>query len=261
MTDRPAPSGITPSSTTPSSTTPSPAGPPAIRLGYHGSVEVAHRILRLAGHDPAGVLLSQYDVADPFRGVRDGGLDLMIVKFRLDEPDLAVSRVLAYDARAAVVGAGHPLAGRESVSIEELADYDAFERPGTMPDYVWDEVVPPRTPAGRTIHRRHRVTDVPRMMALVAKEGAVHISLVSLADVAPPGIRVVPIHDLPPAPVALAWSRDAALAPHIAGFLARAEAAAPADGAPCAAAPADGTATAAGPAVRAARAGAGGTGR
>ncbi|MFJ8589464.1 LysR substrate-binding domain-containing protein [Streptomyces sp. NPDC093595] len=256
MTDRPTPPG-----TPRPGTTPPPAGPPAIRLGYHGSAEVAHRILRLAGHDPAGVLLSQYDVADPFRGVREGGLDLMIVKFRLDEPDLAVSRVLTYDARAAVVGAGHPLAARASVSIEELADYDAFERPGTMPDYVWDEVVPPRTPAGRTIHRRHQVTDVPRMMALVAEEGAVHISLVSLADVAPPGIRVVPIHDLPPAPVALAWPRSTAPAPHIADFVARAEAAARADGATAAStAPADGATAAAGPAARA-HAGAGGTGR
>lgn len=199
---------------------------PVIRLGYHGSVEVAHAIARLAGPGHAEVRTSPYDVVDPFHGVRTGGLDVMIVKFSLREPDLAASRVLAYDGRAAVVGARHPLAGRASVSIEELADYSAFQRPGIFPDYVWDEVVPPRTPAGRPIDRRHQVSDIPRMMALVAEGEAVHISLASLADVAPPAVRIVPIHDLPPAPVVLAWRRGTELLAHVREFITAAEEAA-----------------------------------
>ena len=199
---------------------------PVIRLGYHGSVEVAHAIARLAGPGHAEVRTSPYDVVDPFHGVRTGGLDVMIVKFSLREPDLAASRVLAYDGRAAVVGARHPLAGRASVSIEELADYSTFQRPGVFPDYVWDEAVPPRTPAGRPVDRRHQVSDIPRMMALVAEGEAVHISLAPLADVAPPAVRIVPIHDLPPAPVALAWRRGGKLPAHVREFITAAEEAA-----------------------------------
>ncbi|MFD5159698.1 substrate-binding domain-containing protein [Streptomyces hawaiiensis] len=200
------------------------ADTPTVRLGYHGSTEVAARIIRLAGRDEATVRLSEYDVADPFRGIRAGELDVMIVKFGINEPDLVTSRVLTQDARAVVVGSQHPLATRESVSIEELADYDAFAPPGTFPTYVWDEVVPPRTPAGRPIRRNRRVDTIPEMRRLIAAGEAIHISLISLADVArPPGTRVVPIHDLPPAPVTLAWLRDSEVHDHVRDFITTAE--------------------------------------
>ncbi|MFD0688731.1 LysR substrate-binding domain-containing protein [Actinomadura fibrosa] len=179
-----------------------------IRLGYHGSPHVATRIVRAAGRAADEIDLAVYDIADPFRALRAGDLDAMVVKFGLAEPDLRRGAELATDARAVVVGDGHPLAGRASVSIEELAAFDAFDRPGRLPAYIWDEVVPPATPAGRPIRRRHRVRTVPEMFALVAAGEAVHVSLASLADIAPPGVRVVPVHDLPPAPVSLAWRRD-----------------------------------------------------
>ncbi|MGX7757871.1 substrate-binding domain-containing protein [Streptomyces angustmyceticus] len=195
-----------------------------IRFGYHGSTEVAHRIVRLAGREASGVQLREYDVADPFRGVRAGELDVMIVKFGINESDLVSSRVLTEDARAVVVGSGHPLAARASVSIEDLADYDAFAAPGGFPAYVWDDVVPPRTPAGRSIRRNRRVRTFPEMMRMVAAGDALHISLISFADIAPPGIKVVPIHDLPPAPVTLAWLRGAEVHDRIREFITAAEA-------------------------------------
>lgn len=173
-----------------------------LRFGYHGSPEVPTGIARAAGYD---VELVEYAVADPFRLLRAGELDMMIVKFSLHEPDLACSGVLATDARAAIIGANHPLAARASVSIEELADYESFDCPGTMPGYVWDEVVPPVTAGGRPIRRGHRISTTGSMIDLVSNAGAVHISLLSLADIVPPSVRVVPIDDLPPAPVAVAW--------------------------------------------------------
>ncbi|MFE0375098.1 LysR substrate-binding domain-containing protein [Streptomyces inhibens] len=190
-----------------------------IRFGYHGSSALVRSLIRDAGFDDTGFLLREYDVIDPFRALREGELDVMSVKFRVDEPDLAVSPVLAHDARAAVVAAGHPLAGRESVSIEELADYEAFDRPGRMPAYVWDEVVPPRTPSGRPIRRSHQVSTIAEMMRLVAGSTAVHISLASLAEVAPPQVAVVPIHDLPSAPVAVAWRRAEPLPERVRAFV------------------------------------------
>ncbi|MCX4824950.1 LysR substrate-binding domain-containing protein [Streptomyces sp. NBC_01142] len=224
-----------PGPTEPGPTAPDPTAPTAataataatgrgVRLGYHGSAEVASRVIRTAGWDESAVRLSQYDIADPFAELRRGTLDVMIVKFGLREPDLVTSRVLTYDARAAVVGADHPVAAHGSVSVEDLADYDAFDCPGKLPGYVWDEVVPRHTPAGRPIHRRHQVTDVPTMMRLVAGAGAVHISLVSLADIAPPAVRIVPIDDLPAAPVTLAWCRGRELPAPVHDFITAAEA-------------------------------------
>lgn len=178
---------------------------PPLRFGYHGSTEVPSAIVRAAGPRAGEVELTEYAVADPFRLLRAGELDMMIIKFTVREPDLACSGVLATDARAAILGAHHPLAARTSVSVEELADYDAFRCPGSMPSDVWDEVVPPRTPLGRPIHRRHPITTTGGMFETVRTTDAVHISLLSLADIAPPSVRVVPIDDLPPAPVAVAW--------------------------------------------------------
>lgn len=178
-----------------------------IRFGYHGSLRAAQGIVRAAGHRVERFSFAEYDITDPFRALRGGELDLMIVKFGATEPDLEYSAVVATDHRVAVLGAHHPLAGRTSVSVEELADFDGFRCPGAFPPGVWDEVVPPRTPAGRPIRRRHELTGAGEMMTTVQRTEAVHISLRSLADIAPPGVRVVPVHDLPPAPVRLAWPR------------------------------------------------------
>jgi DNA-binding transcriptional LysR family regulator len=193
-----------------------------IRLGYHGSIRVARRIIRAAGMAETGFRLRQYDIADPFRALRSDELDVMVVKFALREADLEHSAVLAHDARAALVGENHPLARRASVSVEELAPFDSFSRPERMPAYVWDEVVPPRTPGGQTVNRAHRLTTVEEMMTLVTASRAVHMTLESLCDVAAPGVRIVPIHDLPPAPVFLAWRREAGCVGRIREFARRA---------------------------------------
>ncbi|MFG2212213.1 LysR substrate-binding domain-containing protein [Streptomyces sp. NPDC048638] len=201
-----------------------PAGGP-IRLGYPSSPLTAHDILASAGLSEDRAVLAPYDLADPFSALRRGELDVLVVKFDPQEPDLVTSKVLHYESRAVVVGARHPLAERDTVSVEEVAAYDAFDRPGDFPEYLWDEIVPRRTPQGRPIHRRHRVNGIPEMMALVVQSDAVHLSVASLADVAPPAIRVVPVHDLPPVPVCLAWYRHAELPGHVAQFIAAAEAA------------------------------------
>ncbi|WP_158841632.1 LysR substrate-binding domain-containing protein [Saccharothrix deserti] len=193
-----------------------------IRFGYHGSRPVAHRIIKTAGHEVDDFELVEYDINEPFRALREGLLDTMIVKFGIHEPDLLSSAALTAESRVAVVGTTHRLADRDSLSVEELADHTMFECPGSFPAYVWDQVVPPHTPSGRPIRRGHRVGNIPAMMALVASGEAVHLSVDSLADVAPPSVRVIPVHDLPPAPVALAWRRDLDRE-HVLRFIADAE--------------------------------------
>jgi hypothetical protein len=201
--------------------------PDPFRLGYPGSPLVAIRLVRRAGLEPReDVRLTTYDVADPFRAIREGSLDVMIVKYRAGEPDLLFTRALDYEGRAAVVGSAHPLASRASISIEEVCDYGVFDRPGEFPAYLWDDVVPPRTPSGRELRRVHRVPDLPSLMRMLAGSNAVHVSLTTLAHIAPRSIRVVPIADLPPVPVALAWRRDVELPARVRRFIEASERAA-----------------------------------
>lgn len=197
----------------------------ALRFGFHGSPGAARALARTGTTGDERIEFSEYALTDPFRALRAGDLDVMVVKFEVHEDDLSLSTVLTTDRRVAIVGAHHPLATRDSVSVEDLADYDGFERPGTFPSYVWDQVVPPHTPAGREIRRRHRLVDAETMMRTVAVTDAFHLSLASLAEVALPAVRVVTVHDLPAAPVRLAWVRDR-VSPRVRAFVARAEAAA-----------------------------------
>ncbi|WP_329178930.1 substrate-binding domain-containing protein [Streptomyces sp. NBC_01477] len=206
-----------------STTTPSADRP--IRLGYPSSPQTALDLLAAAGLSEDQAVLAPYDLTDPFSTLRSGEFDVLVVKFGPREDDLATSEVLDWESRALVVSASHPLADRESVSVEEVAAYDAFERPGAFPEYLWDEIVPRRTPQGREIRRRHRVNTIAEMMALVVSTDAVHLSVVSLADMAPPVVRVIPVPDLPPTPVCLAWHRGAELPPQVAKFIAAVEAA------------------------------------
>jgi DNA-binding transcriptional LysR family regulator len=192
-------------------------------LGVHGSTHVAARVITAAGHDPDDFAFEEYDLSDPFRVLRDGRVDVMLVKYSPREPDIAISRPLLFDGRAALVGAHHPLAAHDSVSVEDVAGYDAFDRPGSFPPDVWDAVVPPRTPSGAPINRVHPMTTIEGMIAVLSTTRSVHLSFQSLDVVLPPLVKVVPVHDLPAAPVRLAWLRDAALPRRAAAFIADAE--------------------------------------
>jgi DNA-binding transcriptional LysR family regulator len=197
-----------------------------IRLGIHGSDHLASRVVTAAGYAQSSVEYVPYEVTEPFAPLRAGHLHIMIVKYDPDEPDIVVSDPVGFDGRAVLVGAHHPLADRDTVSIEEVADYDGFQCPGDFPANVWDLVVPPRTPQGRTIRRVHSMTTLPKLVELLGGTMAMHVSFQSLDAVLPVHIRVVPVHDLPPSPVALAWLRGAELPDHVRAFVADAEQAA-----------------------------------
>ncbi|WP_170185012.1 LysR substrate-binding domain-containing protein [Saccharothrix texasensis] len=178
---------------------------PDLRFGYHGSLELPHAAVRADGYDPGRVEFVEYDVGDPFTPLRRGRVDVMVSKFDHREPDLVYSEPIGLDPRAVVVALDHPLAGRESVSVEEVAAFPCFDRPGFMPAEVWDQLVPPVTPGGRPITRGHPFTAVPALMRTVASGAAVHLTVQSIAHVAPPTVTLVPVRDLRPAVINLVW--------------------------------------------------------
>lgn len=197
-----------------------------VRLGVHGSTHLASRLVAAAGHPPTAVEYVPYEVTEPFGLLRAGRADIMIVKYDPLEPDIAVSGPVGFDGRAVLVADHHPLAGRTSVSVEEVAQYEGFRCPGDFPPHVWDLVVPPRTPGGRTIRRVHPMTTLTAMADLLRSTCAVHVSFRSLDAVVPPDIKVVPVHDLPPSPVAFGWLRECEPPGHVRRFVADAERAA-----------------------------------
>ncbi len=149
--------------------------------------------------------------SDPFTSLRRGQLDVLVNWLAVDEPDLTVGPIIAYYDRVLAVGAGHRLAGRESVSIEELADEAVAKPPSTLPAALTDAILPPRTPSGRSIRRAvigdgsDEAWSYGAVMAAVGRGELVHPTMRGLAIFPPEDLIMVPIDDLPPMPLGLIW--------------------------------------------------------
>ncbi|WP_101790008.1 LysR family transcriptional regulator [Nonomuraea indica] len=142
--------------------------------------------------------------ADPFRLLRSGDIDLLIAWLPVKEPDLTVGPVVCTEPVVLVVGPGHRLAGRESVSYEDLGDETVFG--GAKPDYWRNWLVPTHTPSGRPIRIGRIVTNSAEMIPLVANGEAVSPCFAhSIRYYARPDHVYVPIRDAPLAHWALIW--------------------------------------------------------
>jgi DNA-binding transcriptional LysR family regulator len=138
-------------------------------------------------------------------------LDILATRLPLSDPEITIGPVLSTEERILAVAANHPLADRDSVCIEDLADYHVSDV-STLPRELMDAFIPPRTPSGRLLRRvdNRRVSEV---LIHVALGEFVHPTVRSFLDYyGHPGVTAVPIRDLPPSQTALVWltSNDAA---------------------------------------------------
>jgi DNA-binding transcriptional LysR family regulator len=158
-------------------------------------------------HPGATVTIRDLRFDDPFGPLRRGELDVMACRLPIGQPDLTIGPVLASDARILAVAIDHPFADRESISIEDLADCRAHDAGGQLPREYIDALIPPRTPRGRPIPRRHIGTPSPtQLLAMVARNEIVHPTISSFPDhFRHPGVTFLPIRDLPPMEAGLVW--------------------------------------------------------
>lgn len=134
-------------------------------------------------------------------------VDLLAIRLPLTNPDLVIGPILAREQRVALVGEGHPLAARESIEYESLADFILGDAPN-LPSEMVDIFIPRFTKSGRPVLRAADRNFGDRM-TLVATGRKVHITVPSFLDYfSYPGVRAVPITDLPATQTALAWHRS-----------------------------------------------------
>jgi DNA-binding transcriptional LysR family regulator len=158
-----------------------------------------------ARHPACRVVVSEITWTDPLGPLRRGEVDLTAIRFPLRQPDLVVGPVLTTDARALAVADDHPLAGRSTVCIEDLADYEVAAGTPAIPQELIDALLPRTTPSGRPIARR-TVSGAVQTLAMVARGEIVHATVASLPDyMSYPGITYIPIVDLPPCDAGLVW--------------------------------------------------------
>jgi DNA-binding transcriptional LysR family regulator len=173
-------------------------------------------------HPACRVVVSEIAWSDPLGPLRRGQVDLTAIRFPLRQPDLVVGPVLTTDRRALAVADDHPLAGRSTVCVEDLGDYEVAAGTPAIPQELIDALLPRTTPSGRPIARR-MVSGAVQTLAMVARGEIVHATVESLPDyMSYPGITYIPIVDMPPCDAGLVW-RASEESPAIRAFAAVAE--------------------------------------
>jgi DNA-binding transcriptional LysR family regulator len=185
-----------------------------VRLGIMAAAQIVPA-LRAAidayerAHPDSSVELVGLPFTDRFGPLRRGEIELMLTGLPLHQADLVTGPVLARIPRLLAVGRGHPLADRDAVSIEELADHRVGELDVALPPELHEELVPRRTPAGRPIPRmRQRIREASELIVAVSSGRIVQpVTAAFAATYRHPDVLFLPISDLPLDRVVLAWRR------------------------------------------------------
>jgi DNA-binding transcriptional LysR family regulator len=180
-----------------------------LRLGTMGALahEITDVITRFRTlHPQCELTFHEVRVSDPFGPLRSGEVDVALIWLPVREPDLTVGPVLRTSPIYLMMSVNHPLAGRESVSLEDLADCFVPAPTNPVPDYWVAALSPFHTPSGRPIPRGPVVTTWQEVLAAVSAGTAVSpIQAEASRYYAWPDIAYVPIRDAPPSRWALIW--------------------------------------------------------
>ncbi|MFI5780369.1 LysR family transcriptional regulator [Nocardia sp. NPDC051570] len=183
-----------------------------LRLGYIITIGMAraHMYVSAFEREYPGVSVATH----PLNGfgteldcsLREGLVDLFLLWFPGNpadyadlEPELTFGPTLLTSPRALVVSAEHPLAQRDSVDAEELADHEIIMPPPTFPRWFVDAWSPPTTPSGCPIRRRSVVTEwgVDPAVDAIVRTRLIHIATsLRVEGLARPGVVLVPVTGL-----------------------------------------------------------------
>lgn len=182
-----------------------------LRVGVMGVVGhlIGDVIARFRSCNPdSEVVIPEIHFSDPFGPLRRDEADIVVLWRPIREPDLTEGPVVFTEGRMLAVWAGHELADRSSVSMEDLADCYIGDPRGSMPDYWLEAKIPVRTPSGRPIPRSgSRPSTFHEVLTLVSARQCVTPVNEHAAPyyAAYPGVVFVPIHDAPTTEWALVW--------------------------------------------------------
>ncbi|MFE2023190.1 LysR family transcriptional regulator [Streptomyces sp. NPDC059499] len=160
-------------------------------------------------HPELAVEVCEVPLSDPYGMLRRGDFDLQLTDFPVHEDDLTRGPTLLAEERVLAVAAGHPLAGRDTVTLEDLAGVALLTIAGDIPAYWLEHQLPTRTPSGREIGQGPSVTNFQEALTLVAGGNG---ALLAGAHVAlyhgRPGICYVPVVGDKPLGYGLTWRSD-----------------------------------------------------
>ncbi|MFC9804152.1 LysR family transcriptional regulator [Streptomyces griseoaurantiacus] len=171
-------------------------------VGFMPGITVTPAVLALtARHPGVDVRLLRTSWDDQAEVLRDGRADVGLVRLPVDQRGLRV-RPLFQEPRVVVLPAGHRLAGRESVAIADLAAEHLLQDPDAVPE--WRDVAVEMREGNRTgAVPRYQVEEKLELVAAAA--GVCVLPLSTARFYTRPDVIPVPIDDIGPTHVCLAW--------------------------------------------------------
>jgi DNA-binding transcriptional LysR family regulator len=126
-----------------------------LRLGLLSGPAGGPHLIEIIGafealHPECKVEVVQVSWDDPLGPLRGNDVELMAIWIPLKQPDLVVGPILTRQPRVLAVARDHPLAGRDAIDVEELAE-QRLPRFEGWPKELAEAVVPVQTPSGRPI--------------------------------------------------------------------------------------------------------------
>ncbi|MEU6265795.1 LysR family transcriptional regulator [Saccharopolyspora shandongensis] len=157
-------------------------------------------------HPELAVEICEVPMADPYGQLRRGEFDVQLTEFPVREDDLSGSPGLFTEPRTLAIAADHPLADKDAVSVEDLAEVPLLTIDGALPDYLLEHHVPTHTPSGHPIGRGPAVTNMQEALMLVAAgKGALLCAAHTANYFARPGVSYVRFMDADPVGYGLVW--------------------------------------------------------
>ncbi|MER7757078.1 LysR family transcriptional regulator [Kitasatospora sp. NPDC097643] len=155
------------------------------------------------------VALREASFVEQLALLREGGVDLVLAEFALQDAELVMGPVLVSEPRMLAVAAGHPLAGGRSVGPEDLAGVPLVQLPAQLPESFRADRTPARTPGGRPIPAGPVGGTLNEILTLVgAGLGVFPVGAQARRYHARPDVAYLPMAGAPPVEWGLLWHRD-----------------------------------------------------
>jgi DNA-binding transcriptional LysR family regulator len=160
-----------------------------------------------ARHPGCRVSMHEVPVCDPYAALRTGEVDVVANWLAVRDADLIKGPAIAYYDRVLAVSRRHRLAGRASVSFEDLGEETIADPPSSFPAALADALFPLRTPSGRPIRRALVPRSPYEIMAHVARGEIVQLTMIDLAFLQRNDVTLLPVRDLAPMALGLILAR------------------------------------------------------
>jgi DNA-binding transcriptional LysR family regulator len=188
--------------------------PEPVRLGVVSAAAVGPRLRSIiaayeAAHPDSPVQVVGLPFRDRLGPLRRGEVELVVTHLPLHQPDVATGPVLAQEPPVLAVARNHPLAAREEVSLEDLADHRVGRLDLAAPAELSESLTPETTPSGRVIPRLDlRLQEASELIVAVALGLVVQPVTATFAQTyGHPDVVFVPLSGVVPTRTVLAWRR------------------------------------------------------